>query len=112
MGTKKGIGLIASLMMGTKKGIGLIASLMMGTSGENHQQKVDFCCTFAVAFGKRIALTNDPVVVRATAASALSSSSRSSRMVTRKNRTRVFCFPEAEHTKSSLIPARSANINY
>jgi hypothetical protein len=50
MGTKKGIGLIASLMMGTKQGIGLIASLMMGTSGENHQQKVDFCCTFALEF--------------------------------------------------------------
>ena len=50
MGTKKGIDLIASLMMGIKKGIVLIASLMMGTSGENHQQKVDFCCTFALEF--------------------------------------------------------------
>ena len=34
-------------------------------------EKSDFSSTFALAFGNRIALTNDPVVVRATAASAL-----------------------------------------
>ena len=34
-------------------------------------EKSDFSSTFAVAFGNRIALTNDPVVVRATDASAL-----------------------------------------
>ena len=41
-------------------------------------EKSHFSSTFAVAFGNRIALTNDPVVVRATDASALPTHSRSS----------------------------------
>ena len=41
-------------------------------------EKSDFSSTFAAAFGNRIALTNDPVVVRATDASALPTHSRSS----------------------------------
>ena len=34
-------------------------------------EKARFCSTFALAFGKPVALTNDLVVVEATAASAL-----------------------------------------
>ena len=41
-------------------------------------EKSHFSSTFAVAFGNRIALTNDPVVVRATDTSALPTHSRSS----------------------------------
>ena len=41
-------------------------------------EKSHFSSTFALAFGNRIALTNDPVVVRATDASALPTHSRSS----------------------------------
>ena len=41
-------------------------------------EKSHFSSTFAAAFGNRIALTNDPVVVRATDASALPTHSRSS----------------------------------
>ena len=39
-------------------------------------EKSDFSSTFALAFGKPIALTNDLVVVEATAASALPTHSR------------------------------------
>ena len=42
-------------------------------------EKSHFSSTFAVAFGKPVALTNDLVVVAATAASALPTRSRSSR---------------------------------
>lgn len=41
-------------------------------------EKSDFSSTFALAFGKPIALTNDLVVVEATAASAPPTRSRSS----------------------------------
>ena len=41
-------------------------------------EKSNFSSTFALAFGKPIALTNDLVVVEATAASALPTHSRSS----------------------------------
>ena len=41
-------------------------------------EKSDFSSTFALAFGKPVALTNDLVVVEATAASALPTRSRSS----------------------------------
>ena len=42
-------------------------------------EKSHFSSTFALAFGKPVALTNDLVVVEATAASALPTRSRSSR---------------------------------
>ena len=41
-------------------------------------EKSHFSSTFALAFGKPVALTNDLVVVEATAASALPTHSRSS----------------------------------
>ena len=41
-------------------------------------EKSHFSSTFALAFGKPVALTNDLVVVEATAASALPTRSRSS----------------------------------